>query len=237
MRGNKNLIRQSVNENKPGANQRQTLTAAQRSAGVRDGILTNGGSDGNRDTYGPYNKNVQTTRRPAGTDATSGKPIAAQNTYSIPGLPNYEGSITQNESTTVSKMGSKNTGSQIQSQFQNSGDADKKPSTYQGESRTEAANFKPLQVGKNSGYQENYVSVTGTGNNQTQTLRNAKTNKPVGNNNGVLSDSRTGYKNNEAINRQRRDSTYAANSRQRTQLFNELGGKMSYLAENTKRKL
>tara|TARA_R110002020_G_scaffold246936_1_gene460780 strand:+ start:455 stop:1153 length:699 start_codon:yes stop_codon:yes gene_type:complete len=222
---------------KPGENQKEQLSAAARSANVRKGIIGGVGSEGNESTYGNYNPNVQTVRQEASIDATSGKPIPAKNTYSIPSLSNYEGSITQNESTTVSKMGSKNTGSQIQAQYSNYGDADKKPSTYQGESRTETANFKPLQVGDNSGYQENYVSVTGTGNNQRKTLRNVKTNKPVGNNNGLLSDSSTGYKNKPAINKQRRDSTYTAGSRMRTQLFNELGSKMSYLAENPDRKL
>lgn len=235
MRGNKNLIRQSVNPNKPGSNQREELTASQKSANVRQGIISNTGSEGNKDTYGDYNPNVQTVRREAGFDATSGKPIPAKNTYSIPGLPGYEGSITQNESTTVSKMNSKNTGSQIQAQFENYGSADNTPSTYQGQSRTKTTNFEPLQVGDNSGYQENYVDVTGTGNNQIKTLRNVETNKPVGGNNGVISSPK--YKNKPAINKQRKDSTFTASSRMRTQLFNELGGKMSYLSENPDRKL
>ena len=235
MRGNKNLIRQSVNPNKPGSNQKEELTAAQKSANVRQGIISNTGSEGNEHTYGPYNSNVQTVQREAGFDVTSGKPISAKNTYKIPGLPGYEGSITQNENTTVSRMNSTNTGSQIQAQFENDGDPNETPPTYQGQSRTETTNFKPLPVGEHSGYQKNYVDVTGTGNNQTKILRNVKTNEPVGNNNGVLSSPR--FKNKKAINKQRKDSSFSSNSRLRTQLFNELGGRMSYLSENTNRKL
>lgn len=237
MRGNKNLIRQSVNESKPGENQKQTLTAAQKSAGVRDGIITNQGSDGNKHTYQNYNENVQTTRRPAGYDATSGKPIAAQNTYSIPGLPGRTASITQSDKMTTSRITTEKNGPVIQSQFQNSGDADKKPSVYRGESRTRAANSKPLTVGEGEGKQKNYVDVQGSGNNQTKVLRNAETNKPVGPNNGLLSNSKTGYKNNKAINTQKRDSSFASHRRMSRQLFNDVNGTMSYLAENTKRKL
>ena len=222
-------------QSKPGENQKEKLSAAAKSANVRKGIIGGFGSEGNESTYESYNPNVQTVRQEASFDATSGNPIPAKNTYSIPGLPDYTGSITQNENTTVSKMDSKNTGSQIQAQFENYGSANKTPSTYQGQSRTQTTNFEPLQVGDHSGYQENYVDVSGTGNNQTKTLRNVKTNEPVGNNRGVISSPR--FINNKAINKQRRDSTFSANSRKRTQLFNELGGKMSYLSENTDRKL
>lgn len=231
------MIKQSVNPNKPGSKQKEELTAAQKSANVRAGIISNTGSEGNTDTYGNYNPNVQTVRREAGTDVTSGKPIPAKNTYSIPGLPGYQASITQGESTTVSNMGQTNGPQPIQSQYSNYGDADKTPNTYQGQSRTETTNFKPLTVGEHSGEQKNYVDVKGEGKNQIKTLRNVKTNKPVGSNNGVISNSSRGYKNTQAIRRQVADSTYNASSRQRTQLFNSVGGKMSYLAENPDRKL
>lgn len=221
----------------PGENQKQQLNAAAKSANVRKGIIGGVGSEGNRSTYGNYNPNIQTVRREAGVDPTSGKPVPAKNTYSIPGLPGHEASITQSENTTVSKMGETGGSQSIQSQFENYGPADKKPSTYQGKSRNKTSNSQPLKVGDHSGYQENYVSVTGAGKNQTKTIRNVKTNQPVGKNRGVISNSSTGYKNNEAIIKQKRDSTFAAASRMKTQLFNEARGKMSYLAENTDRKL
>jgi phosphoribosyl-AMP cyclohydrolase len=237
MRGNKNIIRQSVNPNKPGEKQKEELTAAQISANVRQGIISNTGSEGNKDTYGNYNPNVQTVRRESGTDVTSGKPISAKNTYEIPGLPGYKASITQNEGTTVSNMGQTNGEQPIQSQFSNRGDADKTPNTYQGQSRTETSNFKPLNVGENRGEQVRYVDVQDVDGGQIKTLRNVKTNKPVGSNNGVISSSVTGYKNNTAIRRQAADSTASSFSRQRTQLWNEIGGKMKYLSEDPDRKL
>jgi hypothetical protein len=237
MRGNKNIIRQSVNPNKPGENQKKELTAAQISANVRKGIISNTGSEGNKDTYGNYNPNVVTVKREAGSDPTSGKPIAAKNTYSIPGLPSYEASIQQNEATTVSKMGQKNGPQPIQAQFSNYGDADKKLDAYEGESRVETANFNPLTVGEGSGKQQRYVDVKNVKGGQIKTLRNVETNQPIGGNNGVISNSVRGYRNTPAIKKQAADSSAASFTRQRTQLWNEIGGRMKYLSEDPDRKL
>tara|TARA_R110002050_G_scaffold48039_3_gene111763 strand:- start:354 stop:1034 length:681 start_codon:yes stop_codon:yes gene_type:complete len=216
---------------KPGENQKEKLNAAARSTNVRQGIVGGVGSEGNKSTYGSYSPNVVTVSREKGIDATSGRTVDAKKTYSIPSLPSYKGSITQSKNTTVSKMSSKNTGSQTQSQFQNYGPSNVKPSTHQGKSRDKVSDKKPLPVGKGSGYQKNYVKVAGSGNNQIKTLNDTKTDK-------VLKVLKTkNFKDTKAINKQKRDSTFSANSRKRTQLYNELTGRMSYLAENNNRKL